>query len=57
MAEAIENEAQVNQLVTVPILDAKVETLKSDLVRWVLTAMMAQTSIVLAFTYALLHTH
>jgi hypothetical protein len=84
VAEAIENETSGNQLVTVPVLDArlaelkgavdsrfndieswfdsrfnvlevKMESQKAELVRWVFTAMVAQTATVIGFTYALQH--
>jgi len=54
VAEAIENESQQVQAVTVPVLDARLADLRSDLVRWVFTAVMSQMAVTLGFMYFML---
>jgi len=45
IAEAIEVSMNRTQLVTVPILDARLQELKAELVRWVFLAMLGNVAI------------
>ena len=45
IAEAIEVSMNRTQLVTVPILDARLQELKAELVRWVFLAMVGNVAI------------
>ena len=45
IAEAIEVSMNGTQLVTVPILDARLQELKAELVRWVFLAMLGNVAI------------
>jgi len=45
IAEAIEVSMNRTQLVTVPILDAHLQALKAELVRWVFLAMLGNVAI------------
>lgn len=54
IAEAIDNERQGSQLVTVPVLDARLADLKSELVRWVFLATVGQVTMLTGIMYFLL---
>ena len=45
IAEAIEVSMNRTQLVTVPILDARLQELKTELVRWVFLAMLGNVAL------------
>jgi hypothetical protein len=45
IAEAIEVSMNLTQLVTVPILDARLQALKAELVRWVFLAMVGNVAL------------
>jgi hypothetical protein len=45
IAEAIEVSMNRTQLVTVPILDARLQALKAELVRWVFLAMVGNVAL------------
>ncbi len=54
IAEAIDNERQESQLVTIPVLDARLADLKSELVRWVFLATVGQVTMLTGIMYSLL---
>jgi hypothetical protein len=54
MDEAIGHFNRHSQLVTVPVLDARLSDLKSELIRWVFLTVMGQFALITGMVYFLL---
>lgn len=54
VAEAIDNEQHGSRLVSVPILDARLAGLKSELVRWMIITVFGQSTMLTSVMYFLL---